>query len=206
MPGKRPADDEEELQPTDEQKRAYAQMSQAAIALSRMDKFLAQLPVSQIAAHTTQPNCIAVPALGNSMALVEIGREIGIAVPPALANWIEDFPFDFIAATSEELFFVSKGFTWLGSAVPPLGISLGPLIPTDMLAAMCAQETTSFYMVKKEELANPQTGVRLRDRQPVRMFKVPDGGEVLHTRKHAETMSKSKSIDAQSQLAEHFLG
>ena len=116
-------DDDDELMPSPEQAQAYAQISHAAIALARLDKFCAGVPASQMASHASQQGCMVLQSLGQSMALVEYGGQVGLAVPPAHANWIHDFPFDFIAVTRSEMFFVSKGFTWLGSEDPLEGIA-----------------------------------------------------------------------------------
>lgn len=197
--------DEDEVLPTPEQAQAYAERAQAAIALARFDKFCAGLPASSLASHASEHGCLMMATLGQSIAIVEYGTSVGLAVPPIHANWIEDFPFDFIAVTRSELFFVSKGFSWLGAEIPQMGISLGYLLPTTMLARLCNQKTVSFFMVRGP-LATASEGSSMRDGRPVLVYQVPDGIEVLKTRQHFEKLAHNSRTDLEHVVQEHFLG
>lgn len=198
-------DDEEELLPTPEQAQAYAERARAAIALARFDKYCAGLPASQLASHQSEHGCIVMASLGQSIAAVEYAGGIGLAVPPAHANWIEDFPFDFVAVTRSEIFFVSKGFMWLGAEVPPISISLGSLMPTSLLARLCHQKLVNFFAVQKD-IANAREGAPLRDKRPALLYQVPEGVEVMKTRQYFEKLERSSRTDQQTVIQDHFLG
>lgn len=203
--GKKKSDDDDDgPMPTPEQAQAYAERARAVIALARFDKFCAGLPVDQITSHPVHQGCISVQALGSSMLAVELGDEVGIGVPPIHAAWIEDFPFSCIAVTPTDLFFVTKGFTWLGSEIVPFAISLGSLIPSKLLARLCRQKTLRFFNVHGN-LSTATEGELLRDQRPVPVYLVPEGGLVLTTRAHYEKLEISSRTDTQSRMNSHFL-
>ena len=203
-------DEDDEFTPTPEQTEAYRQRCMAAIGLGRFDKFCAGLHSSQLQAHTTQPNCVVVSVLGKSMAVVEYGdgeqSKVGIAVPPLHASWLNTFPFDFICATAQEIFFISKGFRWLNEDISAIGISLGAMIPTELLAKMCNQASVSIFMVDGENLANPKNGELLRDGSPVNVYQAQDAVPLFETKNHRDRIHRESNFDSQSNLHSHFVG
>jgi len=201
--GKKDADDDGPM-PTPEQAQAYAERARAVIALARFDKFCAGLALNQLASHPVHQSCITVQALGISMLAVELGDEVGIGVPPIFAAWIEDFPFNCISITATDLFFVTKGFTWLGSEIVPFAVSLGSLVPSHLLARLCHQKTLRFYSIKGN-LATATMGDLIRDQRPVSIYHVPDGGGVLNARSHYEKIELASRTDTQSRMNAHFL-
>lgn len=198
-------EDEDEILPTPEQAQAYAERARAAIALSRLDKYCASLPRSGYMSHASEHGCFVLPSLGQTLAAVEHPGGIGLGVPPLHASWIEDFPFDFIAATKTELFFVSKGFTWLGAEIPPLGISLGSLLPTSLLSRLCNQKTVDFFCIQGD-VATAREGTTLRAGHPALVYLVPDDIEVMKTRQHFDKLANRNRTDTHSVISDHFLG
>lgn len=200
-------DGEDEFAPTPEQAEAYRQRTLAAIGLGRFDKFCAGLHSSQMKAHATQPNCIVVSTLGTSMAVVEYADgQIGIAVPPVHASWLDMFPFDFICATAEEVFFISKGFRWLNEDIPPIGISLGAMVPSEMLAKMCNQKSVRLFMVDGPDLSSPRKGTSLRAGNGVDVFHSQQDVPMFETRQHIEQLHRKSVFDPQAELQSHFVG
>lgn len=200
-------DEDEEFTPTPEQQEAYRQRCMAAIGLGRFDKFCAGLHSSQLKAHPTEPNCVVVSLLGSSMSVVEYDDgKVGIAVPPLHASWLEDFPFDFICATASEVFFISKGYRWLNEDIDAIGISLGAMIPTEMLAKMCNQPNVQLFMVDDKDLANPRNGVLLREGSPVDVYQSQDAVPMFQTRHHFEHIGRETTFDPKANLHSHFVG
>ncbi len=198
-------DDDDEILPTPEQAQAYAERARAVIALARFDKYCAGLPAAQISSHVAEHGCILLTSLGQTLAVVEYNGGVGLAAPAVHSNWLEDFPFDFIAVTKSELFFVTKGFTWLGAEVQPMGISMGSLLPTSALARLCHQSMVHFFSVKGD-MANTFTGEPLRKDRPVPLYQVPENIEVLKTRQHFERIAMSNRTDQHTVITDHFLG
>jgi len=200
-------DEDNEFTPTPEQTEAYRQRTLAAIGLGRFDKFCAGLHSSQMKSHATQPNCMVVSTLSASMAVVEYADgQIGIAVPPVHAAWLDMFPFDFICATADEVFFISKGFRWLNEDIAPIGISLGTMVPSEMLAKMCNQKTVRLFMVEGAELSSPRKGTSLRDGNGVEVFHSQQGIPLFQTRQHFEQLHRTSNFDPQAELQSHFVG
>ena len=197
-------DDDDGPSPTPEQAQAYAERARAVIALARFDKFCAGLSFDQLTSHPVHQGCITVQALGTSMLAVELGDEVGIGVPPIYAAWIEDFPFNCIAVTATDLFFVTKGFTWLGSEIIPFAVSLGALIPSNLLARLCRQKTLRFFSISGN-LATATSGELLRDQRPVPIYAVNDETGVLRTRSYYEKIELSSRTDTASRMNSHFL-
>ena len=198
-------DEDDEILPTPEQAQAYAERARAAIALARLDKYCAGLPKTGYYSHTSEHGCFVLPSLGLSLVAVEHRGAVGLGMPTTHANWIEDFPLDFIAATKEELFFVSKGFSWLGSEVPALGISLGPILSSTLLSRLCNQNTVEFFCIKGD-LGSATQGDAMRIERPALVYLVPDNMEVMKTRQHYEKMANSNRSDTHSVITDHFLG
>lgn len=199
--------EDDEFTPTPEQAEAYRQRTQATIGLGRFDRFCASLQSSQLQAHKTHPDCIVVSTLGNSMSVVEYDEgKVGIAVPPMHAAWIELFPFDFVCATATEIIFVSRLYKWLNEEVPVMGISLGAMVPSELLAKMCNQEAVQMFMVDNADLANPKNGVLLRDGMPIEVFQAKDEVPLFKTRAHYERIKGETVFDPKSNLHSHFAG
>lgn len=202
---KKRGDDDDEIIPTPEQAQAYGEYARAAIALARFDKHCAGLPAVQLTSHTSEHGCVVLPSLGQSIALAEYGTQIGFALPPIHANWIEDLPIDFVAATQEELFFVLKGYTWLGTEILPMAISLGPLLSSGMLARLCNQEQVAFFGVHGP-LISASEGIPMRKGKKSLVYQVPEGVEILKVRQHYEKLAHNSRTDSQHILETHFLG
>ena len=204
----RPSDDEDEsLKPTQEQIDAYCQRAQATVALARLDKLCAHMPGSQMNSHPTQVGCILLASLSQAMVLVEYNDTVGVGVPPIYADWIEDLPFDFVAITEKELFFVTKTFTWLGSEIPEIGISLGHMMPSKALAKLCGQDSVDFFKVNLPISSTPE-GQPLRSGRSVPVYQVPDtavGVGVLKVRSYYERLAAESRTDPHALLSNHFL-
>ena len=202
--GKPQGEDDDEPMPTPEQAQAYAEYAQAVVAIARLSRYCGGLTASQMKSHPSQNGCIEIPALGNSMLVAKCRDEVVIAVPKIHANWIEHYPFSCVVATSTDLFFVSKGFKLLGTEIPPLGVSLGSLIPSELLAELCRQTKVNFYVV--DDISNAEGGAMLRESRPVPFFVEKPGVGVLQTREKYEAEAVVGRTDTHAILTSHFLG
>lgn len=198
-------DDDDEIIPSPEQAKAYGEYAQAVVALARFDRYCAGLSSSHMNSHPVERDCFTLPTLGQVCVLVEYSGVVGLGVPPVHANWLEGFPIDFVAVTRNELFLVTKGFSWLGADVPSIGVSLGGLLTSKLLAKMCSQKTMGFFCVDGP-LIGAAGGLALRADRPAMVFHTVSGVELLKTRQHYEKLAHDGRTDLQSVLENHFLG
>lgn len=198
-------EEEDEFAPTPEQTEAYRQTVVAYLGHALYDAMAARLPANSIRAHTSQPDCVVIPSIGAALGVCEMeDKTIGIAVPALHAEWINAFAFDFIAVSRTEVFFVSKRFTWLQAEIPAFAISLGPMIPSELLAKMCDQRSVMFYAV--DNVAAPTTATLLRPNEPVLLFHTLDNVPLFETRSTYEERQKAESTDVNDAVQSFFQG
>lgn len=201
------AEDKEvdEFTPTPELAEAYQQRFRAFIGLGLWDKYCASLQSPHsISAHQTQADCIVVPSLGAAFSVVECDDGFGIAVPRKHADWINVFPLDFIVATRSEIFFISKSFVWLNELHPALGISLGPMVASDLLARLCNSGTIKFYIA--DDISQPTKGELLREGKSVPILKEKTGIPLFKTKISEDDRVRSENFGLKEQIHSHFLG
>jgi len=198
-------DEEDEFAPTAEQTEAYRQTVVAYMGHTLFDAMAARLPANSLRAHRMHPDCVVIPSLGAALAVCEMeDKTVGIAVPALHKDWINAFAFDFIAVSHNEVFFISKSFTWLNSEIQALAISLGPMIPSELLARMCNQRSVMFYAV--DDVANPTTTSLLRPDEPVLVFHTIEGVPLFQTRATYERRARAERIDPDDAVETFFQG
>lgn len=197
------ADEDEELRPTEDQIRGFAQRVKGTISMLSFDKLCAGMTSQQFFNHSTEAGCLVIPQLANEIMLLEIDDEICLGVTKKNSIWMDGWPFDFIAATKKELFFVSKSYEWMQTKIPKIGVSTGPLPASKMLSRLCNQSQVYLYEVKEPRVMHSAS--LMRDGEPVKVFKSLDGVSVKATREHYEREGMNASDTAYSRTERHFL-
>ncbi|SFF34790.1 hypothetical protein, partial [Paracidovorax wautersii] len=191
--------------PTEEQTQAYAERTKAFLGLTGFDSMVARLPHGGVSSHTFHPDCLVVPTLGACFTVVELeDLTIGIAVPKEHKAWINVFPFDFVAVSSKEVFFVSKSFTWLNSEMPATGISLGAMCESELLAKLCNQKVVQFYAAAN--VADIQEVTLIRPGAPVPVFHTLDSTPLFKTRSTYEARERAENVTESDHIRSHFMG
>lgn len=197
------SNEKDEIVPTPEHIEANRQKFLAFLAHSLLDTHLARLATNDRIAHPTEPNCIVVPSLGSKMSVVETDDSVGIGVHKSLKAWLDNWPFDCIAVTAKEVFFVSKPYTWLGTETEAIGVSLGSMFPSELLARMSNQEDCVLYALDD---STPLSGDPLRDGAAIPVHKVQEGVPVLKTRAHAKVSQAKNNPSANDHVNAFYQG
>lgn len=197
--------EDDEFAPTEEQILAYGERTKAYLGLTGFDSMVARLPHGGVSTHTFHPDCLVVPALGACFTVVELqDLSIGIAVPKEHQSWLNVFPFDFIAVSSKEVFFVSKSFTWLNAEMPATGISLGSMRESELLAKMCSQKVVQFYSAAN--VADIREVKLIRPGAPVPVFHMLDEIPLFKTRSTYENRERAANVTESDQIRSYFMG
>lgn len=196
------SDEEEELQPTPEQVEAYAQRAVATLALGRFSAMCGALNNGMVTNHARHADCIVIPEMASQLALLDMPDGVGLAAPKAHAAWMDQWPYDCIVATGNELIFVSREYEWMQSKVQQISVSVGTLPYSSRLNAMVNQPTVKLY-----ELEPGGNKARLINAgRPIKVFHSIEDVPIIKTREHYEQKT-SKSDDSRlSRIESHFSG
>lgn len=195
-------DDNQELSPTPEQIRGYAQRMRATFGHGYFDNFCAGLHTGQIFNHKQHHQCVVIPQLASELIFVEVGDAIGLAAPKKHSKWMDKWPYEAIVVTQKELIFVSKLYDWVGKPVLKTCVSTGVLPYTPMLNRFFNQSETYIYEVEDPRLI--YSARLLCEGDPIKVYKSVDGIPVTDTREYYERAQRAAVNDSFSRIEKHF--
>ena len=174
------------IEPTPEQCEAYKQIALATLSMARFSKYCAGLPKESLFSHPTQPRCLVLPGLATEFTLVKLADQVALAARPHHTQWLKDWPFDFVAISANELFFVSKTFTWLNTTVEAMALSIGTLNPNPLLSDLAQQRNIGLFQIDLPGVIDSVTPLHLGWTVPLyhTVAEVP----LLGTRAHHDAM------------------